>query len=829
MIIKSLVPALPPVVRSRSGHSAKALSLAIHSLLFSPLMLSTPQALAAEDSEGTVEEIVVTARFREERLQETPLAITAISGEELEARGLNNIVDLGMAIPNSSIRESGNQWGPTPNVGMRGVQTTEFIYTSEPGVGIYIDDVYHGTLTGSNLDLIDVERVEVLRGPQGTLFGKNSLGGAIRMISKAPRGEDIGSLELTAGTSNRLDFRGSFDMSLIPDELFMRISGSSKQIDGYQDVLDYTCQMIKNGTPELAGSLPRQQPGSQQLNDGNCKISENGGSESKAGRVMLRWLASDTVEVNWAADYSKTNSQPGTDALLKGQNPTDFFHSLYVNNVIMPRFGITYLDDRFVTGDPFVTYADRNDPLTGARWPTDQITESWSQSLKVDWDIGDNMHLKAVYAYYTYDSDWASDGDFTPFDTSTTLNNQEHDQTTFEIQLSGLALNDKLEWTTGLFTYESDSHLGGFVTLPQLTPAVIPSNFAQDDYFTNTTDSAFVHGVYDITDKLSFTAGVRWTDEAKTYGFSHYFVVPEPLTYGEENIDYKVSLDYQYDDETLVYLMSSTGFRSVGANPRPFTIGQLQPFPGEELTAYELGIKTDLFNNSLRVNTAFFINDYDPRATGAFGRQCNLVTDPDPGPRYDGVNICPAGTPMAGTPGAFWFDQITTSGEAKGAEVEVTWNPLDFLSINGTWGYYDYEPDAGPGEPGFLHPDYLEQPQYSWSLGGQYSFHFNNGSMLTPRLDWFYVGERTNGAPASPMIRPYHYVPDYDIMNARITYVPGDGDWTLGLAISNLRDDFYWINLGSERATNGIDPSYNRSGTFGRGREMALTFSKRFE
>ena len=167
------------------------------------------------NQDTALEEVVVTAQFREQNLQETPLSITAISGEQLEDQGLTNVSDLGLVIPNANIRQQSSIFGPNPQIGMRGVNTNEFIYTTEPGVAVYMDDVYHGTLTGSAMDLLDLERVEVLRGPQGTLFGKNALGGAIRLISKTPKGDDTGYAEVTVGTSSRLDFKAG--IRLRPD------------------------------------------------------------------------------------------------------------------------------------------------------------------------------------------------------------------------------------------------------------------------------------------------------------------------------------------------------------------------------------------------------------------------------------------------------------------------------------------------------------------------------------------------------------------------------------------------------------------------------------
>src|SRR6185369_203774 len=222
---------------------AVARALNRHALTWTAVTVALASSAAATAADSDVlQEVIVTAQFRQENLQDTPLAITAVSGDQLEQQGLTNVTDLGLVIPNANIRPQGSFSGPTPLVGMRGVSTTDYIFTSDPGVGIYIDDVYQGTLTGSAMDLLDIERVEVLRGPQGTLFGKNSLGGAIRLISKEPKGDDTGTLELTYGTSHRLDLRGIYDFKLT-DKLFARITGVSKRIDGYQDVLDFTCQM----------------------------------------------------------------------------------------------------------------------------------------------------------------------------------------------------------------------------------------------------------------------------------------------------------------------------------------------------------------------------------------------------------------------------------------------------------------------------------------------------------------------------------------------------------------------------------------------------------
>ncbi len=211
-------------------------------------LVAASEAYAAEAG-GGLPEITVTARFRSENLQQSPLAVTALTGESLAVRAVTNVDQLGSVVPNAYI----NPGGINPTIGIRGIIQSDFMYAFEPAVGMYIDDVYFGTLVGSGMDLVDLDRIEVLRGPQGTLFGKNSIGGNIRLISKKPEGSNTGYIEGVYGTRNRIDAKGAFDASLIDDVLYMRANFMMKDQKGYIKRLDFTCQMKANGTPQLAG------------------------------------------------------------------------------------------------------------------------------------------------------------------------------------------------------------------------------------------------------------------------------------------------------------------------------------------------------------------------------------------------------------------------------------------------------------------------------------------------------------------------------------------------------------------------------------------------
>ena len=861
------------VCASVSRAVARALNRPALPLTLTAIALGVP-ALAAAADEDVLQEVIVTAQFRQENLQDTAIAITAVSGEQLESQGLTNVTDLGLVIPNASIRPQGSFSGPTPTVGMRGVSTSDYIFTSDPGVGIYIDDVYQGTLTGSAMDLLDIERVEVLRGPQGTLFGKNSLGGAIRLISKQPRGDDTGSLELTYGTAHRLDLRGIYDFK-VTDNLFARITGVSKQIDGYEDVLDFTCQMIKNGTPQLAGvgdglgadgsaggaldgkpdavpvgsaadnkfAFPTLVP-SDKEQKGNCRIAKRGGSESNAGRLMLRYVPSDQFEIGLAADYSKTNQEPSVDVKLTKHIPS-FFNGSYDNNVIFPRFGIHFTtDDRFVTGNPFATYANPIDPVDGKAFPVNWVTEAWNASSNLLYKFNDKLNLTVIAGYRTYQSDWMGDGDQMPIDLNHTYELQGHTQRSLEARLSGEAIGSKLNWTTGAYYYKDHSHLGGYVTLPAFA-AILP-NFNENDTFTTKSKSAFVHGQFALTEAFSLTAGARYTDESKTYAFDHspYLKVPGELNYGSNHFDWKVSADYRFNPEAMVYANVSTGFRSDGAQPRPFTPGQQRvPVPSEELTSYEIGTKLDLLERRLRLNLALFTDQYDPRIFTSNGTQCNAINNLDPGPPYHlGQNqLCPAGTALAGTPGSPWIVYDSAPGKDKGAELEITAFPIDKLAINASFAYFDFKSDGGPKNPdgstnfGYVDPSFDVQAKYSGSLGIQYNFRIGGGS-LVPRIDWFYQGSRSNGANYLPQLGGSdNKVPGYTIANARISFSPENNKWELALSAENLFDKFYWYALGPARsnvpdATGTIGAiTDNRTGSPARGRELALTFHRNFQ
>src|SRR2546426_6793070 len=203
-------------------------------------------------------EVVVTAQYREEKLQDTPIAISAITSEAIEQQGATKLSDILSSAPSVLLRPQSAAFGESVAASIRGFGQADFDPAFEPGVGLYIDDVYYPRLTGANFDLLDVERVEVLRGPQGTLYGRNSEGGAVRFVTRKPTGAGGGYVTVTYGSKNRINLRASSELRL-SEHLTGRLSGTFADQDGYVDVLDYGCAVPSSGMPAYGGGLKCKQ------------------------------------------------------------------------------------------------------------------------------------------------------------------------------------------------------------------------------------------------------------------------------------------------------------------------------------------------------------------------------------------------------------------------------------------------------------------------------------------------------------------------------------------------------------------------------------------
>ena len=785
-------------------------------------------ALAQQADDG-IEDIIVTAEFREQNLQETPLAISAFSGELLQARGAADTNDIDMFVPNAVIQPLGAGWGSTVAAFVRGIGLNDNILSYEPGVPIYVDDVYLGRNQGAIMDLLDLERVEVLRGPQGTLFGKNAIGGTVRFISSKPTG-DGGEVSVTAGERSRLNVRGMFDTAIVPDKLLLRIAGSSKTQDGYFDILDYECV---NGPGSLggnggAGNSPifpglSFDLGSATNVAGNCVVDELGNENVQSGRGTLLWNAGDNVEVMFNADVTRQRQKGPADEYVRFYRPGTPEAGLpgaWNALVGVPIFGLAW-DDRFLTPSSFTNYNRYVDPISGRTFPNVNNLDASGMSMTIEWSLGDDLTLKSITAQREFDNEFGrtSSGSAIPLDL--TYDVTEHDQVTQEFQLTGST--DRLDWAAGLFYYTADDSNYQSGTL---FPGIL---YQQDSFDSQDAENwaVFVHGVFSLTDQLSLTAGVRYTDDKKVAQISrHNFngtdrlpvpgfttqTSPGTVIVDEDKVSPTLGIDYQMNDNVMLFALYSTGFRGGGFSPRPSNGLQLAPFLSEELENYEVGVKSEMFEDTFRVNANLFFSTYTDQ-------QVFLgTTDPS---------------------GALWFRQ-TNSGESEywGVEVETMWRPSQGFSLDSAIGYIHHElTDPGVantcitfqnGDPCYS----TRTPEWTFALGGAYEFQLSEGGTVTARLDGRYQSKvyfLAYGSDLDPVrhiaSNPIEGVQEgYTTYNGRVTWLPAGGAWELAAYGLNLTDEVYFngklplIGLGLGREQGNVAPP----------REYGVTITRHF-
>jgi len=811
-------------------------------------VLGTDFALAQPEATRELEEIVVTARFREESLQQTPLAITAISGESLANNGATSVIDIADWAPNVVIDQLGSGWGPTLAATVRGLGYGDFKATSEQTVTIYIDDVVLGRPTGAILDLLDLERVEVLRGPQGTLFGKNAIGGVVRMISRKPgEGEQNGDVEVTIGTYDRIDVRGSFETTLIEDKLFSRVSYVSKQRDGWQNNVDFRCDMIARGTPELAGvgdgivgwapdpdgagpltaapiigvvgsaednafALPTRT--STRGTDRDCVVGTFGDENVQAARGILRFVPNDAFELTLAADVTNQKATSPYD-LLENANPNAGLTVLYNNNVALPNWGVPY-DQRFVPGSEDINYSgfNANSGIDGGiETPNINDFNHWGVSSTFDWNF-DALAVKLIVAHREFDAQWGRDSDASPMPINHTLDTFKDDQDTAELRVSGQLFNERTEWTVGAFYFDADDFNSN---ISVLFPCLLGTSCIDRVDTQNTQNSGvFINTVTSLTDRLSLGVGVRRSEDEKNILQERFdrqgnaccgFQILTPVTAKTTETDPMVSLSYNVNDSMMVYATYQEGFRGGGTTARPTATTRV-PFGPETLENFEIGIKSDLLDNRLRLNASIFDMDYSDMQIGTAGVD---------------ENNQPA-----------WTTGNDGSASIKGFEVELQSNIGQHWLVDATLGHTDFQYTEVPtladclakGFPlpscsGLVDIDSVpgRTPDYTASLNVAYLTDLSNGSQLAIRVGASNQDDTFFGANDDPLTRS----PAHTITNARITWISADNTWEAALAGTNITDEraiqskLNFLNLFGTIQTTYIRPE-----------EWAMSIKKHF-
>ncbi|PQA87597.1 TonB-dependent receptor [Hyphococcus luteus] len=800
---------------------------------------SLAQDEAAESSGRDT--IIVTAQFREQNLQDTPLAITALNADMIDARGYTDLSDVGQTAPNVTLRPAAAPYGPAVVAYIRGVGQRDSTFALEPGVGIYIDDVYFPTLHGSLIELIDLDRVEILRGPQGTLAGQNSIGGAIRLYSKKPAGEGQGFAQLTYGSYNRLELRAAQDFSIIEDELFVRFSGTGARSDGFIKRYDYACTHPGSNIPSVLTTAD------------DCQIGTEGGKSYLAGRVAVRWEPTDRISADIVADITEDDSEVGPSTLLfvgqgsdpgtivagSGGAPAYFLNgepygtamgSPYIAYSPYGNFALDPFSD-----SPYISYENYTDvdPRDGsAPWqaPLQASNDSWGISANIQVDLTDWLNVISITGYREYDGTYSS-GDGSPFTPTAVSNRVFNEQFSQEIRFNA-NFNDVLNLTVGGFYFDKESRNASRVTL-------VPFNFTEVNVIPAKTKAVFANADLAVTDRLNIIGGIRYTDQEKTFEYGRFGILgsdaalngsanPILMTPGADGavpwqlagindlvgefkgdrVDYRAVVQYRWIDGLMTYAQFSTGFKGGGINPRPFFPAQALPHDPETLNAYEIGFKSSFMDNRVTLNAAGFVN------------------------KYDDILVTTAFCPLPGAPPSPCALPLN-AGEAtvKGFEAELALRPVDGLMIDASLAHLDFEYDSisdAAANSGIGLEDngqYIQDIQ--WSIGAQYEFFVAGFGTLTPRVDVNFEDDyhrNANNVDAATGAEDiFGHIGSRTLVNARLTYTDPSEAWRISLEAKNLTDELYYTDIFDNRgSTNSIQ------GRPGMPRTFAVTLRRNF-
>ncbi|MCL6250558.1 TonB-dependent receptor [Altererythrobacter sp. KTW20L] len=794
-------------------------------LMLAPLTAAHAQETEEEPDRRAAENvtIVVTAQFREQLLQDVPIAITAITADELEQRSVRTLVDIAETVPNVEMTTGGAGFGAQTNQAfVRGLGQVDFLTAFEPRVGFYVDDVYYATTYGSVFDVLDLERVEVLRGPQGTLFGRNSVGGALRLISKKPAGDNSGFVEALGGSRSRYQVRGVYDLG-ITDQLAFRAVASARGQDGQVERLSYKCANPQFGNALVGG------PGLEAQDDDDCKVGTLGGGSSHSFRGTLGFEPHSALQVYLSADYSKERSESSAEVILDTQSSRVNPETGVIGGGVIPPAGpdtnglatwlrglgtsfygfdvstpekLAQVVQSFESPGRYSTFTRYGNERVGFVNPAVGDFEAFGGSLTVEADLAPTLHLTSISAYREYEGDFGQSSLAVPV--QEVRNGLSHRQFSQELRLLGTALGDLLDYTFGGYYLDTKTLNPARVQTEGFIPSAL--DFFSDD--TSTLETWAVFGAIDLrpTERLTLSAGLRYSNEKKTYTFDRDYT-PSGLGFlnfvatGEnqdDRLNPRFSVNYELTPDANIYASYATGFTASAFNARPFGASGIFALEPEEVTAYELGFKSNLFNNMLRLNAAAFLTDFDALV--------GTLSDP---------------TVRNGACAIFCNDNVGNA-EIKGFEIEAVARPVYGLMLSANVGYTNFQyKELLAATQGLT----LDSPQArvpKWNLSGAVQYDFETGvdRFITPRLD---VSYRSDIA-FSPDLRNTSAVQEgYALANVRITYTDEGLGFSLALAVTNLFDEYFFTSLTDQRNSFGF-----LTGVVGRPREWALTVRKDF-
>ena len=717
----------------------------------------SPMAMAQtapQDEAATVEDIVVTARRTEESAQRTPLALTAFSGQTLERTGAQQVTDLQGAVPNLNIVQGRGSSNST-NIYIRGVGQPDALQTFDPAVGVYVDDVYYSRIRGTQFDLLDLERIEILRGPQGTLYGKNTIGGAMKLVSRRPGQTFRARGSVSAGDYDLLDVQGAVS-GPITDGLAFGLSALHSERGGY--VTDPVTDA--------------------EYNDKN----------STAVRGTLAWDPTDAIQIDLTADYSKDDA-----GLTVGQA---------TNSLTYLTGGVVY-----PVASPLPEYNFQTRTTPGL--PNETRLETSGVSLRASWDLSEALTLKSISSYRRLETDDYIDFDATELEIADALVAVDQDQVSQELQLT--YDSGPVTAVGGLYYLKENvtSHQESYDDA-LLGPAFFNSGFLRtiDDDLETTSKAAYANVSYAVTDALRVSAGVRYTEEEKDYArttSTFYSLLPAfNVTYGftpptgkYEDTSIMLSADYQLNEDAMVYARYAQGFKSGGFNGRANSAADSTAYEPETADTFEVGAKTTYWDNRFRLNLAAFFTKYEDFQARVSGID-TIPGQPVPSPVLSVLN--------AGSLDIFGFELESVLVPVRNLTLDAQ---VGFLSAD----YKEFDDarfTAFGGTRSFQEPAF--SPKWTTRFGAQYVFDLDGGANVTVGGAAKYRSRMAlavdNTATNSAIELPGMFQDDYWLYDARVVWNDSADRYSVGLYGQNLSDEVYKTDAQEFSSIGNIRTAY---------------------
>ncbi|TVS14869.1 MAG: TonB-dependent receptor [Gammaproteobacteria bacterium] len=674
------------------------------------MALGTAHAQTEQQSRSVqaVEEIVVSAQRRVEPLQSTPVTVTALSEDVLEVRQVTNVIDIAAQVPNLRI-DAVTGVANAAKIFLRGVGEDQSGPNTDNAIGLYVDDVYYPRTLGALFDFLDVERIEVLRGPQGTLYGRNTPGGAVKIITRRPGEELTGRADITVGNYGRRQFRGALSGPL-------------------SDTVGASIALLKN-----------ERDGTSFSTTLNRDVNRR---DVEAIRGAFSFTPNDALDVVLRYDWMNDETESFLPTSILGGFP----------------------DDLLVTAageDPEARLIGRG------------------LSLNASYDFGD-FSLQSITAWRSLDQRAFLDNDgraprVLAFDFDAR-------QSQFSQELLFDAQWDRLRLLAGGYFFREDNT---YDTVTYIFATVRPGEFGQD----TRSVALFANAGYEITDKLTISAGARWTRDKKEF-FDAYPTL-NALFEAENSwtaFTPRVTLDYQLTGGALLYASYAEGFKAGGFNRSINQIVAETPFNEEKVKTWEAGVKADLFERRVRVNAAVFYNDYQDLQLSAFDPETNISR------RFNAA-------------------QATT----KGVELELSAVPLDGLQTFLTVGYlnagYDEFFDLVGGELADVSDRKLKgAPRWTVAGGASYLFPQTDIGDFRFSVDFNSRTETFQNVSNTPVVA----TPTVTLWNAQLSWRSPDQRWTATLGAKNLFDkEYFGAALFIANLAEVVYPAEPRTWTLG--------------